>query len=169
VTSTSAGTTIALTSAAPATLDETGYAALALTLIGGVESIAPFGAQTAVNSFQPLAGAQEKHKGASNYGTLQLPIALDTADAGQALLQVAAAPGNDAAYSVRIMFPNGDMRFFRARVFGFQETPGSATSVLMGSALVEIITPIVKIDGDLGGTLLDLSSPLNLLLLGDLL
>lgn len=144
--STSAGTTIALSAAAPATFDSTGYAALTYTVVGGVESIPAFGAQVAVNSFQPLNGPQDKHKGPVNYGSLQIPMALDKADAGQTLLRTAAAPANNALYSFKVTFPNGDARYFQGRVFGMQETPGSATNVLMMNSTVEITSVVVKVD-----------------------
>lgn len=144
--STSAGTTIALSAAAPATFDAAGYAALTFTTVGGVESLPAFGATTTVNSFQPLNGPQEKHKGPTNYGSLQVPMALDKADAGQTLLRTAAAPNNNALYSFKVSFPNGDARYFQGRVFGMQETPGSATNVLMMTSTVEVTTVVVKVD-----------------------
>jgi hypothetical protein len=146
VSSTSAGTTIGISAAAPATFDKAGYAALAFTTITGIESIPAFGAQVAVNSFQPLNGPQDKHKGPVNYGSLALPYAIDKADAGQILLNTAAAPTNNALYSFIVTFPNGDKRYFRGRVFGAPETVGSATNVLMGNATVEITTEVVKDD-----------------------
>ncbi len=144
--STSAGTTIGISAAVPTTHDKTGFAALTHTTIGGIESIPAFGAQVAVNSFQPLNGPQDKHKGPVNYGSLQLPYAIDKADAGQILLNTAAEPTNNALYSFVVTFPNGDKRYFRGRVFGAPETVGSATNVLMGNATVEITSTVVKDD-----------------------
>ena len=143
---TSAGTRIAISAAAPATQDKTGYAALSFTNIGGVESIPAFGAQTTVNSFQPLDGPQEKHKGPTNYGSIQIPMARDKADAGQILVRTAAAPANNAQYSFKVTYPDGGVRYFQGRAFGLQETPGSATNVLMQTTTVEINTPVVVDD-----------------------
>lgn len=142
--STSAGTKIALSAAAPSTFDAAGYGALSFTNVGGVESIPAFGAQAAVNSFQPLDGAQEKHKGPVNYGSLQVPMAYDKADAGQTLMATASAPTNNAQYSFRVTYPNGDKRYFMGRVFGLPENPGAATNVLMQTATVEINTAVIK-------------------------
>lgn len=144
--STSAGTTIGISAVAPATPDKTGFAALTFTTIGGIETIPAFGAQVTVNSFQPLNGPQDKHKGPVNYGSLQLPYALDKSDAGQILLTTAAEPTNNALYSFIVTFPNGDKRYFRGRVFGAPETVGGANNVLMGNATVEITTKVVKDD-----------------------
>ena len=143
---TSAGTTIGITAAGPATPDKAGYAALNFTTINGIESIPAFGATVAVNSFQPLNGPQDKHKGPVNYGSLQLPYAHDKADAGQTLLRTSAEPANNALYSFVVTFPNGDKRYFQGRTFGAPETVGSATNVLMGNATVEICTAVVKDD-----------------------
>jgi hypothetical protein len=164
---TSAGTTLAVSLNAPATWDEVGYLAMTFTEVGGVESIAAFGATTAVNSFQPLNGAQDKHKGPTNHGSLQVPMALDKNDVGQAIVEVLATPGNNALGTFQITFPNGDRRFFGARVFGLPETPGSATNVLMRTAAIEIVTPVAKVDLSGGG--LDLTDFSNLLMLGDML
>lgn len=143
---TSAGTTIALSAAAPATFDGTGYAALTYTTVGGVESIPAIGASTSVNSFQPLNGPLEKHKGPTNYGSLQIPMAYDKADAGQILMRTAAGATNNAQYSFKVTFPNGDIRYFQGRVFSMPETPGSATNVLMITSTVEINTVVIKVD-----------------------
>jgi hypothetical protein len=145
--STSAGTKIAISATLPTTPDAAGYGALsAMTDIGGVESIPAFGPSIAVNSFQPLAGPVEKHKGPVNYGSLQIPMALDKSDAGQILLRTAAEPDNNAMYSVRVTYPNGDKRYFQGRVFGWTETPGAATNVLMGNTTIEVNTKVVKVD-----------------------
>ncbi|MFD1951865.1 hypothetical protein ACFSGX_13915 [Sphingomonas arantia] len=144
--STSAGTTMGVSVAAPATMDAAGYAALTYTTIGGVESIPAFGATSAVNSFQPLNGPQEKHKGPVNYGSLQIPMATDKADAGQTIMGTLGEPDNNAMGSFIVTFPNGDKRYFRGRVFGSPETVGSATNVLMTNATVEINTKVVKVN-----------------------
>jgi hypothetical protein len=144
VSSTSAGTTIGISAGVPATRDKAGYAALSYTTIGGIESIPAFGAQVGVNTFQPLNGVQDKHKGPVNYGSLALPYSIDKADAGQTLLKTAAAPTNNALYAFIVTFPNGDKFYFGGRVFGAPVTVGSATNVLMATATVEITTTVVE-------------------------
>ncbi len=144
--STSAGTKYAISAGLPATDDAAGYAALTFTNVKGVESIPAFGAQVAVNSFQPLDGPLEKHKGPVNYGTLQIPMAYDKTDAGQIIVRTAAEPTNNAMYSHKITFPNGDVRYSSGRVFGAPETVGGATNVLMMNPTIELSTKIVKVD-----------------------
>ena len=144
MTTTSAGTSLGVSASPPATQDAAGYSALTFTRVGGVESIAAFGPQTAVNSFQPLSGQQEKHKGPTSYGSLQIPLALDSADAGQALLRTSASPATHGMYAFQVIFPNGDKRYFQGRAFGMPETVDLPTNVLMATATVEINTkPII--------------------------
>jgi hypothetical protein len=135
---TSAGTKIAVSISAPATEDAAGYAALTYTVIKGVESIPAFGATVAVNSFQPLDGPEEKHKGPVNYGSLDLPIASDEADAGQTILRTLGDPTNNSYGSFLVTYPSGAKRYFQGRVFGAPETVGGATNVLMTNPKVEI-------------------------------
>jgi hypothetical protein len=157
---TSAGTTLAISAGLPASLDGQGYQALVYTEIVGVESISAFGPNTATAPFQPLAGLAEKNKGGTNYGSLQVPIAVDKSDPGQALLWVAGDPVNRAMYAFLVTFTNGDRRFFLAKVFGVPETPGAATNNLMATASIEIITPIWKINTNDG--VLDFADPQGL-------
>lgn len=141
---TAAGTAIAISAAAPATSDPTGYAALTYTEIGGVEQIGTIGAATNKVEFQPLKGPKEKHKGSTDYGSLQPSLAHDSADAGQTLLRTAADPDNNAQYSFKVTYPDGQKRYFRGRVFGYPENIGNADSVIMASPTVEINTKVVS-------------------------
>ena len=143
---TSAGTKYAISAGLPATDDTTGYDALTWTTVKGVESIPAFGAQVGVNSFQPLDGPLEKHKGTVNYGTLQIPMALDSDDAGQIIVRTAAEPSNNAMYAHKVTYSNGDIRYSSGRVFGAPETVGGATNVLMMTPTIELSTKVIKKD-----------------------
>lgn len=141
---TAAGTTIAMTASLPTTEDVAGYSALTYTTIGNVESIPAFGPSTAENTFQPLNGPKQTHKGPPDYGSLQLPMAYDSDDAGQIMLQTAAEPGDNALRAFKVTYPSGDIRYFQARVLGNPETPGSATNVIMSNANLAINTKVVR-------------------------
>lgn len=141
---TAAGTKIAISAAAPATEDAAGYAALTYTSIGGVEQIGAFGASTNKVEFQPLDGAKEKHKGSTDYGSLQPSMALDNNDAGQTLLRTAAEPDNNALYSFKITYPTGEKRYSQGRVFGFPENVGNADSVIMANPTIEFSKKVIK-------------------------
>lgn len=141
-----AGSTLAISAAAPATFDEAGYSALTFTEIGGIEKLGAIGAAVKKIEFQPLKGPLQKHKGSPDYGSLNPPIAHDAADAGQTLLRAAAVPGNNARYSFKATYSDGSVRYFQARVFGYPETVDGADSIIMANPTIEIDTEIVKVD-----------------------
>lgn len=142
---TAAGTTIAIGASAPATQDAAGYAALTLTVIGGVEQIGAVGAVTNKVEFQPLNGPKEKHKGSTDFGSLSPSIAHDNLDAGQILLRTASEPTNNALYPIGVTYPTGEKRYFMGRVFGYPETIGNADSIVMANPTIEANTKIVKV------------------------
>lgn len=143
VTTTVAGTALAISAAAPATPDATGYAALTYTEIGNIEQIGTIGAAFAKVEFQPLKGPKQKHKGSVDYGSLQPSLAVDDGDAGQTLLRAAAASNN--LYSFKVTLPDASIRYFRGRTFGYPENIQGADSILMANPTVEIDTAIVKV------------------------
>lgn len=143
---TAAGSGLAISAAAPATQNEAGYEALTFTEIGGIEKIGTIGATTAKVEFQPLKGPKQKHKGSTDYGSLQPSLAHDKDDAGQTLLRTAAEPDNIALYSYEVTYPNGDKRYFQGRVFGYPEVVDGADTIIMANPTIEIDTKIVKVD-----------------------
>lgn len=144
MTMTSAGTKLAISAAAPASLTAAGYAALTYTEVGKVESIGAFGAVTEEVTFQPLRGARESHKGGTNFGTLSPSMAYDELDAGQTLLRTAADDAT-ALYAFEVTYPSGAKRFFRGRVFGFPENVGAANAMLMANPSIGISTAVTKV------------------------
>lgn len=144
---TAAGSTLAISAAAPATQDAAGYGALTLTEIGQVEKIGTLGASFAKVDFQPLKGPKQKYKGSADYGALQPSIAIDSEDAGQTLLNTAADDESQKLYTFRATYPNGAKRFFQGRVFGSPETADGADTMLMMAPAIEICTKIVRVPG----------------------
>ena len=144
---TAAGSTLAISAAAPATQDAAGFAALTFTEVGQVEKIGSLGASFAKVEFQPLKGPKQKFKGPADYGALQPSLAMDAADAGQTLLNTAADDETQKLYSLRVTYPDGAKRYFQGRVFGSPETVDGAESMLMAAPAVEICTKIVKVAG----------------------
>ncbi len=147
-TTTAAGTGIAISAALPATEDAAGYAALTYTEIGNVEQLGAIGATTGKVEFKPLKGPTQKHKGATDYGSLQPQMAHDPDDAGQELLRTAAEPDNNSRYAYKVTYPNGDIRYFQGRVFGYPENVGNSESMLTANPTIEIDTKIVKVAAD---------------------
>lgn len=142
---TAAGTAIAISAGAPATHDASGFAALTWTEIADVEKLGTIGATTDKVEFQPLKGPKQKHKGPSDYGSLQPSMAHNEEDAGQVLVRTAAAPTNNALYSFMVTLPDGAKRYFRGRVFGYPEQIEGAGSIVMANPTIEIETTIVKV------------------------
>lgn len=140
---TAAGTALAISAAAPATQDATGYAALTYTEIGQIEKIGAIGASYSKIEFKPLKGPTQKHKGGVDYGSLQPSLAHDDEDAGQTLLRTAAESNN--LFSYKVTLPDGAIRYFRGRVFGYPENIDGSESIVMANPTVEIDTAIIKV------------------------
>jgi hypothetical protein len=143
--STGAGSSIAISAAAPATQDATGFAALTFTETGNCEKIGTIGATFAKTEFQPLKGPKQKLKGSADYGSLQPSIAIDETDAGQTLMRAAADDETNALYSFRVTYQSGAKRYFQGRVFGWPETVDGADPVMMAAPTVEICTKVVRV------------------------
>jgi hypothetical protein len=89
---TSAGSTIALSAAQPATYNEAGYSALSFTDIGEVSDLGEFGRVYNIVKYNTVATrATTKRKGSYDEGTMNLKVGLDNDDAGQNLANTAAA------------------------------------------------------------------------------
>ncbi len=142
---TAAGSTLAISAAAPATNDAAGFTALTFTDIGNVEKIGTIGTTFAKVEFQPLKGGKQKYKGSPDYGALQPSVALDSADAGQSLMQTSADDESQKLYSFRATYQDGAKRFFQGRTFGMPETVDGADSMLMAAPTIEICTKPVKV------------------------
>lgn len=144
MTQTAAGSTLALSAAAPATQDAAGFGALTFTTVGGVEKIGTIGAAFAKVEFQPLNGPKEKLKGSADYGTLQPSMAHNETDAGQVLLRTAADNTTNTLYSVKVVYQDGSIRYFQGRVFGYPENTDGADTVLMGNPTIEVCTKVIR-------------------------
>lgn len=143
---TASGTAIAISAGIPHAQNFAGYRPLAYTDIEGVEQIGTIGASTAKVEFQPFRGPKQKHKGPTDYGSLQPSMAHDDNDPGQKLVRAAAQPDNHALYAFRVTYPDGSRRYFQARVFGYPESVGNADSIITAAPTVEINTAVVKVE-----------------------
>jgi hypothetical protein len=133
----SAGSTVAISAATPATFNEAGYDALAYTLIGEVTDIGDFGREYNVINHNPVATrATVKLKGSYNEGSIQLQFGLDNDDAGQALLQDASESDNN--YSFRVILQDGSTYYFQAQVTSFKTNVGGVDAITGGTATLEI-------------------------------
>ena len=116
--STSAGTTIGLSAAAPATYNQAGYEALTWTTIGSVTDLGDIPSRVyeivKVN-FIASRGAS-KAKGGFDLGSQTITYTIDPDDTGQALVDTASEA--DTSYSVKIDHPVLGTIYARALVMG---------------------------------------------------
>lgn len=114
-TQTSAGAVFAVSAAAPATNDITGYAALTWTTLGELDELGDFGPEFQVVTRTPLSSRGEvKKKGTFNPGQLPLKGALDRANAGQVLMDTASTDDDD--YSAKVTLQGGEIVYFPINV-----------------------------------------------------
>ncbi len=136
---TSAGSTIGIVAAAPATYDATGYTALSYVLIGEVTDFGEFGREYSLVTHNPVASrGTVKKKGSFNEGSITLQLGLDTDDAGQILAKTAS--NSDADYSFAVTTQNGDKYFFRAQVMSFKVSVGGVDTITNATIMLEITT-----------------------------
>lgn len=136
---TSAGSTIAVSAATPATFNQAGYGALTFTSIGEITDAGEYGREFNLVTHNPLASrGTVKKKGSFNEGSMDLKMALDTDDAGQIILKAASL--SDADYSFKVTMQNGDIRYFQAQVMNFKENVGSVDNITQAAVKLELTT-----------------------------
>jgi hypothetical protein len=144
---TSLGATWEISAAAPATEDATGYAALSYTQVKEVQNLGAIGPTFEDVTFVPLEdGVTQHRKGAVDYGQLQVTMAVDTDDPGQALV----ASGVDGAekstvFSHKITLGDGAVRYFRGQIYSNPETVGDASTMILSEVMVMVSSTPVKV------------------------
>ena len=136
---TSAGSTIAISAATPATFNAAGYGALSFTSIGEITDIGEFGRDYNLVTHNPLASrGTVKKKGSFNEGSMDLKMGLDTDDAGQILAKSASQSDND--YSFKVVTQIGDIYYYQAQVMSFKPNVGSVDNITQASMKLELTT-----------------------------
>ncbi len=134
---TTAGSTIAISAAAPATFDSVGYGALTWAVIGEITDMGEFGREYALVTHNPVdSRGTVKKKGSYNEGTMTLQLGLDAEDDGQVIAQQAV--GDDDEVSIRIVRRNGETNYLSALVMNFKNNLGSVDTITNGSIALEI-------------------------------
>lgn len=135
---TSAGTTLAISSAAPATFNQAGFEALSFTNIGEVTDIGGnIGRTYNVVKHNPLATrGTVKKKGSYDSGSATIQLALDRDDAGQLIARAALL--SDSDYSFKLTEQDGAVVYFRGQVTAFPTTYGGVDAIASGTITVEI-------------------------------
>ena len=136
---TTAGSTIAIAAAAPATFNEAGYEALTWALIGEITDLGEFGREYALVTHNPVdKRSTVKKKGSFNEGSLTLQLGLDEEDAGQTL--AAAAVNDDDDVSIRIILQDGTTHYMQTQVMSFKIGAGSVDTITGATINLEITT-----------------------------
>lgn len=149
---TSAGSTLRVSSVAPATFDAIGYAVVFPTLataanpvVGEITDLGEFGREYALVTHNPLGTrGTAKFKGSFNAGQISLQLALDNDDAGQMKLREALNVDSDYYFAVTLQ--NGDKSFFAAKVMSFKTSVGSVDQITNATVMLEITTNNAGID-----------------------
>ena len=141
---TSAGTTISISAALPATYDETTFKALAFTEVGEVSDLGEFGREYNVVKFNPLKDRRTvKRKGSFDDGTVQVQLAKAATDAGQVILR--AATNSDASHSVKIVLQDGTTFYFTAQVSSSTVNVGNVDQITSSTFKLEIDNDILEV------------------------
>jgi len=127
----------------PATFGSTGYAALSWIDVGGASEVPEFGATYSAVTFTPLkTGIVDKLHGELNYGSITIPLAYDSADAGQIILLAALASKNEISF--RETRSDGTVRYTMGRVISFPRGQ-SVGSVNMANCNIEFTRADVEV------------------------
>jgi len=141
---TSAGSTLALSAAAPATIDAAGFGALTYTTVGEITDLGEVGKEYNVVNHSPLGDRRiRKFKGSYNNGSMQIQMGRDVDDAGQTLLR--AALDSDANYSFKLTLQNGRKMFFQAQTTAYKTSIGSVDQITSASTTIEVVSEIVEV------------------------
>lgn len=137
---TTAGSTLHIKAAQPASFNSAGYGALTgWTKVGEITDFGDFGRKYNVVKHNPVDNrGTVKKKGSFDEGTMNLKLGLDTDDAGQILMKTARDSDND--YSFKVTTQNGDIYYFQAQVTEFMTNLGGVDNITAASTSLELTT-----------------------------
>lgn len=134
---TSAGSSLGVSVAAPATFDAAGYGGATFVNIGEIVDLGEFGRVYALVTHNPIdTRATVKRKGSYNEGTLALKLGLDNEDAGQVIMYDASSSDDDHYFKLEIQ--NGDIYYFPAQVMEFKVGVGGVDTITGASVSLEL-------------------------------
>lgn len=140
---TSAGTTLAISAALPASVTTTAYAALTYTDIGEITDAGSIGRAYNMVDHLPLSKrGKVKLKGSYDDGTMTVQAAYAPGNAGQALVETAL--DDDDFYSFKLTLQDGTIKFFQAQVTSAPVNVGSADTVTGATFNLSIKSGTIK-------------------------
>lgn len=128
---TPAGAVLSISADLPGSYNSVGYGGsptLNWTAVGQISDHGSHGVTAAVPEFTPVDTAVvAKTKGSKNYGTKSLTLGNLPSDAGQVILAAAAESTNH--YSIKIVYPDGDIHYLDVLVSKFSYDDGSVDNI----------------------------------------
>ena len=141
---TSAGSTLDITSALPATYNAAGYAALAYKAVAEITDLGEFGREYSKVEHKPLANRRVvKRKGSFDEGSMSLSLGRDLEDEGQ--IELRAASESDASYAYRITLQDGTKFYFTAQCMSFKTRIGGVDDITGATTSLEIDNDILEV------------------------
>lgn len=115
--------------------------------VGLIESLGQFGKVFDLVTFQAIAtGRTYKFKGGYNQGALDLVMASDITDAGQAMLFAFANAQDQNTYPFKLTLngadPTEDTVYFGGKIFSYQIVAGAVNSIMKANCKIEINTDV---------------------------
>lgn len=115
------GTTLEVVSGEPATYDETGYDALSMTEVLGVQSIGELGDESERIAVKTLKDGRVQYaNGTKDFPPFPIQFLPDATDAGQVI--IAAANNTNTLHSILIEKPSGRQIYLTGRFANLKET-----------------------------------------------
>lgn len=139
-----AGASIAISATNPATYDSAGYSAVfsaspGPAVIGQITDAGQHGRVYNVVTHNPIGSrGTQKFKGSFNEGQKVLTVGIDEDDAGQILAISALNSDND--YSFKVLYQDGSIDYFQAKVISFQKSMTGVDTMLTATLTLEITT-----------------------------
>lgn len=141
---TSAGTTLSISAAAPATYNAAGFQALTWTEIGEVSDLGEFGRQYNLVTFNTLGNRRTvKRKGSFNDGTIAAQMARAPSDAGQLILTTAV--DDDSSYSIKVVLQDGTIFYTTAQIMSYTTNVGNVDQITSATVNLEIDNDIIEV------------------------
>ena len=136
---TTAGASISIVKAEPATYDIADFGALTFVEVGDIETMGEFGGRSQVIEFTGIKDiVTQKFKGSFNAGSMSVGLGKNVTDAGQALLVAGAIPSENGVHSVEFKDAAGDIVYFTCIVTGYTTNPADVNAVIKSTVTLEL-------------------------------
>lgn len=144
---TTAGMTLALSAAAPATYDDAGFEALTYTEVSEVSDFGEAEASAEEVTHTPVkTGIINKLKGSINYGNLNVQFARVASDAGQQIVKNGFdGPARNTIHSARLTDQNGDKIYFTVRIMSNGLNIGGPNQIFGGNTNLAVLGGFIPV------------------------